>query len=222
MSSPLFSLYAQNENRKKQPTSAVIVLVSISGSENEFPARIQNSKLYLSYKNGITKKVFTYSLFVLHPSFTACHFSTIKMSSTIGHHQLDTNSDFNRSPFTSKPDDICSNTTHEASINIPIPSPRQDGGPLTFKPTTDAYSYQDDGRVGDHQRRPAHKYEEIELDEDCHFDERLHCFNGLVPLDHVVIAVNTIVMVTLLSFYLSSPLYFPNKRKQTNIIPYYF
>jgi len=54
-------------------------------------------------------------------------------------------------------------------------------------------------------KRLSHKYEEIKLEQDRAYDERLHCFNGLLPVNYLLLFVyGIIIMVSLICITLSS------------------
>lgn len=93
---------------------------------------------------------------------------------------------FRISPFSSDADgDNYESPETEPEPEWMPPPPPRDGGPLVFHPTTE---------INDTNRRLEHKYEVVELDEEVVWNERLHCCNGLFPLDHVATAMNIIAL----------------------------
>lgn len=95
---------------------------------------------------------------------------------------------FRISPFSSDADgDNYESPETEPEPEWMPPPPTRDGGPLVFHPTTE---------INDTNRRLEHKYEVVELDEEVVWNERLHCCNGLFPLDHVATAMNIIALVS--------------------------
>lgn len=82
-------------------------------------------------------------------------------------------------------DNYQSSENEPRSVLIQSPQPR-DGGPLVFRPTTE---------LNDRNQRFEHKYEVVELDEEVNWNERLHCCNGLLPLDQVATAANIMALV---------------------------